>query len=87
MQYIDSIIQFINEFINRSGIRPINVSINRQMQIVIITNVHMHILLYCTYIIYVYYVFWVNYNDLTVTSLEIMVNKGNQSSPNGLSSG
>ena len=25
----------------------------------------------------VYHIIWVNYNDLTATSLEIMVNKGN----------
>ena len=27
--------------------------------------------------IYIYIYLWVNYNDLTATSLEIMVNKGN----------
>ena len=27
--------------------------------------------------IYIYIYIWVNYNDLTATSLEIMVNKGN----------
>ena len=31
------------------------------------------------------YIIWVNYNDLTTTSLEIMVSKG-ESSPNGLNS-
>ena len=25
----------------------------------------------------IYYIIWVNYNDLTTTSLEILVNKGN----------
>ena len=29
------------------------------------------------YIIYIYIYIWVNYSDLTATSLEIMVNKGN----------
>ena len=41
----------------------------------------MHIYIYttmslCIYI-YIYTHIWVNYNDLTATSLEIMVNKGN----------
>ena len=30
-----------------------------------------------TYITYIYIYIWVNYNDLTATSLEIMVSKGN----------
>ena len=35
-------------------------------------------ILYTYYIwIYVYIYIWVNYNDLTVTSLEMMVNQGN----------
>ena len=29
------------------------------------------------YMIYIYIYIWVNYNDLTATSLEIMVHKGN----------
>ena len=29
------------------------------------------------HLVYIYIYIWVNYNDLTATSLEIMVNKGN----------
>ena len=45
--------------------------------------IHMYICI-CIYIyiyvyvyIYIYTCIWVNYNDLTATSLEIMVGKGN----------
>ena len=31
----------------------------------------------CTHTHIYIYIIWVNYNDLTTTSLEIMVNKGN----------
>ena len=40
-------------------------------------HIYIYIYHYVTMHIYIYTHIWVNYNDLTATSLEIMVNKGN----------